>query len=56
MGYLAVELLVEGKTNRIVCTQEGGFIDIDMDEGLAAKKSMQLMEVEVLAAMTGLDN
>ena len=56
MGYLAVELLVEGKTNRIVCTQEGGFIDIDMDEGLATKKTMQLMEVEVLSAMTGLDN
>ena len=54
MGYLAVELLVAGKTNRIVCTHEGGFIDIDMDEGLASKKSMQLMEVEVLSAMTGL--
>ncbi len=54
MGYLAVELLVAGKTNRIVCTHVGGFIDIDMDEGLATKKSMQLMEVEVLSAMTGL--
>jgi len=56
MGYLAVELLVDGKTNRIVCTHDGGFIDIDMDEGLATKKSMQLMEVEVLSAMTGLGN
>ena len=54
MGYLAVELLVEGKSNRIVCTHEGGFTDIDMNEGLATKKSMQLMEVDVLAAMTGL--
>ena len=54
MGYLAVELLVEGKTNRIVCTHDGGFTDVDMDEGLAPKKSMQLMEVEVLSAMTGL--
>ena len=56
MGYLAVELLVAGKTNRIVCTHDGGFTDIDMDEGLATKKSMQLMEVDVLAAMTGLGN
>ena len=56
MGYLAVELLMEGKTNRIVCTHDGGFTDIDMDEGLATKKSMQLMEVEVLSAMTGLGN
>ena len=28
--------------------------DIDMDEGLATKKNMQNMEVEVLAAMTGI--
>ena len=56
MGYLAVELLVDGKTNRIVCTHDGGFTDIDMDEGLATKKNMQMMEVEVLAAMTGLED
>jgi len=54
MGYLAVELLAAGKTNRIVCTHDGGFTDIDMDEGLASRKSMQSMEVNVLAAMTGL--
>ena len=54
MGYLAVNLLLEGKTNRIVCTHDGGFTDIDMDEGLATKKSMQAMEMEVLAAMTGI--
>jgi len=54
MGYLAVELLLQGKTNRIVCTHDGGFTDVDMDEGLARKKTMQSMEVEVLNAMTGL--
>ena len=54
MGYLAVQLLLEGKTNRIVCTHDGGFTDMDMDEGLATKKSMQTMEMEVLAAMTGI--
>lgn len=54
MGYLAVQLLLEGKTNRIVCTHDGGFTDIDMDEGLATKKSMQAMEMDVLAAMTGI--
>ena len=54
MGYLAVELLMAGKTNRIVCTHEGGYIDIDMHEGLAMKKNMQNMEVDVLAAMTGI--
>lgn len=54
MGYLAVMLLLEGKSNRIVCTHDGGFTDIDMDEGLATKKNMQSMEMDVLAAMTGI--
>jgi len=54
MGYLAVELLLAGKTNRIVCTHEGGFTDVDIDEGLQMKKSIQSMEVDVLAAMTGI--
>ncbi len=52
MGYLAVELLMQGKTNRIVCTHDGGYIDIDIDEGLSMKKSIQEMEVDVLHAMT----
>ena len=54
MGYLAVELLMQDKSNRIVCTHDGGFTDVDMDEGLATKKSMQSMEVDVLGAMTGI--
>ena len=54
MGYLAVDLLVQGKTNRIVCTHDGGFTDVDMDEGLATRKTMQTIEMDVLAAMTGL--
>ena len=54
MGYLAVELLLAGKTNRIVCTNSGSFTDIDIDEGLAKQKSIQQIEVDVLAAMTGL--
>ena len=54
MGYLAVELLLQGKSNRIVCTHEGGFTDVDIEEGLSMKKSIQKMEVDVLAAMTGI--
>ena len=54
MGYLAVELLLAGKTNRIVCTHEGGYTDVDIDEALSMKKSMQEMEVDVLNAMTGI--
>ena len=54
MGYLAVELLLQGKTNRIVCTNRGGFTDIDIEEGLSMKKSLQQIEVDVLGAMTGI--
>ena len=54
MGYLAVENLIAGKTNRIICTYNGSFGDIDIDEGLAMKRDIQQMEVDVLAAMTGL--
>lgn len=54
MGYMAVELLLQGKTNRIVCTHEGSYTDIDIDEALTMHKSVQQMEVDVLAAMTGI--
>ena len=53
MGYLAVELLLAGKTNRIVCTNSGSYTDVDIDEGLAMEKGIQQMEIELLAAMTG---
>ena len=54
MGYLAVELLLAGKTNRIVCTHDGGYTDVDIDEGLSMNKGVQQMEVDVLDAMTGI--
>jgi len=54
MGYLAVELLLEGKTNRVVVTNGGSFIDVNIDDGLAMVRSIQDMEVDVLAAMTGI--
>jgi hypothetical protein len=49
-----VELLTQGLSNRIVCTRDGGFTHVDMDEGLATHKKMQSIEMDVLAAMTGL--
>jgi len=54
MGYLAVEALLAGKTNRIICTNQGTFTDIDINEGLSLYKKIQRMEVEVLTAMTGI--
>ena len=54
MGYLAVELLLADKSNRIVCTQNGHFTDVSIDEALQMHRSIQSMEVDVLDAMTGL--
>lgn len=54
MGYLAVELLLAGKTNRVVVTHSGKFIDVDIAEGLMMERDIQSMEVDVLAAMTGI--
>lgn len=54
MGYLAVELLMQEKTNRIICTRDGQFQDIDISEGLSMKRSIQEIEVDVLTAMTGI--
>ena len=54
MGFMAVELLMQGKTNRVICTKQGSFTDVDIDEGLVMQRRIQKMEVEVLAAMTGI--
>ncbi|MBQ8636390.1 MAG: 6-phosphofructokinase [Clostridia bacterium] len=40
MGVKAVELLLEGKSNRIVCMQNNKIIDIDIEDGLAMKKGI----------------
>ena len=54
MGYLAVELLLAGKTNRVVCTKDGTFTDVDIEEGFCMTRNIQTMEVDVLTAMTGI--
>lgn len=54
MGYLAVEMLLSGKTNRVICTHDGCFEDIDIQEGLQMRRSIQEIEVSALDAMTGL--
>ena len=40
MGVKCVELLLEGKQNRIVCMQNGRVTDVDIEEGLAMKKEL----------------
>ena len=40
MGFKAVELLIAGKTNRLVVMQNGKVTDVDIDEGLQSKKEI----------------
>ena len=40
MGAMAVDLLCEGKSNRVVAYKDGEFCDIDIDEALAMKKDI----------------
>jgi len=54
MGYSAVEALAAGKTNRVICAQNGGMIDVDIDEGLSMKKGLNPQQLAALEAMTGL--
>ena len=54
MGYCAVEILRQGKSGRIICTQNGMLTGVDIDEGLAMEKSIQQGEVDVFQAMTGI--
>ena len=56
MGYHAVMALAEGKTNRVICSQAGKMVDLDIVEGLAMKKSLDSQQYEAMEAMTGNGN
>lgn len=47
MGVHAVKLLLEGKSNRIVCEKNGKISDIDIQEGLSLKKEFPKELIEV---------
>ena len=40
MGNHAVEILLEGKSNRVIALKDNKIIDIDIEEGLAMKKDI----------------
>ena len=48
MGAYAVDLLIAGKTNRVVAYRDGSFCDFDIDEALAMEKDVD----ELLYSMT----
>ena len=47
MGSMAVDLLIEGKTNRVVGYQHGEFIDFDIEEALQMQKGINEYQFEV---------
>lgn len=47
MGAMAVELLLAGKSNRVVGYQHGKFVDFDINEALSMKKQIPSHQYEI---------
>lgn len=51
MGALAADLLIQGKSNRVVAYRDGKYVDLDIDEALAMQKNLPDYIVRVAKAM-----
>ena len=47
MGSYAVDILLEGKSNRVVAYKHGEFVDYDMEEALSMQKSIDEYQYSV---------
>lgn len=47
MGAYAADILIEGKTNRVVAVQHGEIVDIDIDDALAMHKTISDYQYEI---------
>ena len=47
MGAKAVDILLEGKSKRVICYRDGEYIDMDINEALAMKKGISEYQYEV---------
>ncbi len=52
MGAYAVDLLLQGKTKRVVAYKNGEFVDFDINEALSMKKSLSEYEVELAKSLS----
>ena len=52
MGAYAVDVLLQGKTNRVVGYRKGEFVDFDIEEALQMKKSIDEYQYEVFQVLT----
>ena len=51
MGYYAVRAFAEGRGNVIIGTQEGGIVEMPIEEALAKKKHLQMDRYKIMEAM-----
>ncbi|MGN0629507.1 MAG: 6-phosphofructokinase [Oscillospiraceae bacterium] len=56
MGYCAVEALLSGEKNSIVCAKGGNVFSMELSEALAAEKGLNEQQYEVMEAMMGIDD
>ena len=47
MGAYATDILLQGKTNRVVCYRDGKFVDLDIEEALAMTKAFPEYEYRI---------
>jgi len=52
MGALAVDVLIEGKTNRVVAYKDGKYTDFDIGEALSMEKEMLGKHYEIAKTLT----
>ena len=52
MGCLAVDVLEEGKKNRVVAQHRGDFKDFDLDEAMAMKKTISSYQNEIAISLS----
>lgn len=55
MGYSAVMLLAEGKTDRVICRQNDQYLDYDINEALSMKKGIDEDKYTVMRTLIGQD-
>ena len=51
MGAMAVDLLCQGKTNRVVGYKDGEFVDYDIEEALAMKKTISEYQYNIAKSL-----
>ena len=51
MGYYAVQAFAEGRGDCIIATQEGGIVEIPIEEALTRKKHLQMERYKIMEIM-----